>query len=230
MPRYSRFETYSDGQYTYDDRYDTGEFSTHGHSRGPSSNAFSDCTSHYGHSSPYHHASRFTRTHSSRHSGLDEHGYPMEGAYAGEEDLRRRMSRYQVDESTSTSYSDPRTRLGRDDRDCAYDFGRRSRLSEQTYSDPEDREACRERERKQAELEYQIQREQDRERRCAERESYDEYASSRRGGRRGAVTAGNDEYLAYQQALREQQQRKYEERPANVCGYGWGWFPSYEFC
>jgi len=43
------------------------------------------------------------------------------------------------------------------------------------------------------------------------------------------VTGANDEYLAYMQAKREQQQREYDERPRNVQRYGRGYFPAYEF-
>lgn len=77
----------------------------------------------------------------------------------------------------------------------------RRRLNEQVYAD--DREAHRQarrggREQQQAELKYQMQREQEREHRRA---SCDAYGG--RSDRRRAVTSANDEYLAYVQAVRE---------------------------
>ncbi|KAF3041341.1 hypothetical protein E8E12_007468 [Didymella heteroderae] len=210
MSRYSQYDTFDDGDDTYDSRYDAGEFATYGRSRGPSTGTYSD-------GAPID-RSRYSRTSSSRQGMYDSYGYPMPGGYAGEQDLRRRISRY--GESSSASYSDPRARLGRFDRGGGCEAGRRSRLSEQVYAD--DRQARREaREQQQAQLEYEIQ---ERERRHA---GYSENGG--RSGRRDAMTSANDEYLAYVQAVREQQQREYDKRPANAQRYGRGYFPAYEW-
>lgn len=212
MPRYSSWEVFGDGEYAYDDRCDAGEFTTYGQSRGPSSNPYSNGTRHGSNTS----SSR------RRQAAYDEDGYPVEGGYAGEEDLRRRTARYTMGESTSRT--DPHARLGRDSQ-YAYNAGRRSQLSERVYADERgsdsQRRQQREREREHAlaELEYQMQRE-----RRARRDAY-----SGRSNRRGAVTAENDEFLAYQQRQREQQMRAYEEMPQNVRRHGRGYFPAYEY-
>ena len=234
MTRHSRYETYNDGDgYVYNNPYDSGEFSIYDQdSYGPSSGSY--------YSTP-----RPSR--SSRRPTYDVDGYPMDGGYAGEEDLRRRATRYQLSESGSTNdgshtfvgYAD----VG--DRNLGFTYGRPSRLSQHTYAD--DRSSRREarqrereqraqeqREQEQAELEYQLQRDQERERRRVQR-GYDErdgnpYAGhGGRSGRRGAVTASNDEYLAYQQALREEQQARYDSTPSATHGYGRGRFPAYEY-
>lgn len=77
----------------------------------------------------------------------------------------------------------------------------RSRLNEQVYADDcKQQQADRRggREQQQAELKYQVPREQEREHRRAGCDAY-----GGRSGRRGAVTSANDEYLAYVQAVRE---------------------------
>lgn len=60
--------------------YDTGEFPIYGRSRGPSSGAYSE--------------GRSARSSEARQERRDVYGYPMQGGYAGEQDLRRRMARY----------------------------------------------------------------------------------------------------------------------------------------
>ena len=129
--------------------------------------------------------------------------------------------------SSSSASSDPRSRLGRSDRSAGYDAGRHSGLRDEVSFDS--RSA---REQQQAALEYAMRRQQEqqerqRSRRRSGRDEYGEYSGW--SGRRGAVTAANDEYLAYVQAAREQQQREHDERPRNVQRYGRGYFPAYEF-
>ncbi|KAF3038573.1 hypothetical protein E8E11_007036 [Didymella keratinophila] len=203
MSRYSRYDAFDDGNDMYNSRYDAGEFSTYGRSRGPTSGAYNN--------------GRSSRSSPSRQFREDMYGYPMEGGYAGEQDLRRRMARYG---ESSSSYDDPRARPGRSS-GSGYEAGRRSGLREQVYAD--DRQTRRE--QQEAQLEYQMQQQQqERERRRAGRDGF-----AGRSGRRGAVTGANDVYLAYMQAKREQQQREHDERPRNVQRYGRGYFPAYEF-
>lgn len=226
MPRYSSYETYGDGSYRYDDRYDAGEFNTYGtSSRGPSSGEY------YYEQSPYTSSShRSSSPHPSR-SMYDTHGYAREGSFAGEEDLRRRHLRWYRRRDTESSYgeqSDPRTRLGRDDH---YEpaNGRRSGLSQEVYTD--DREPRQER------------------RHADDRARYRQMLSSAepRGGprleRRGAITSEDEGYAAYARA--QQDTRRAEEasrgsdsrgddpsRPSAVYGLDRSqhqWFPSYEF-
>jgi len=135
MSRYSRYDAFDDGNDIYDSRYNAGEFSTYGRSRGPTSGAYNNGQS--------------FRSSSSRQSREDMYGYPMEGGYAGEQDLRRRMARYG---ESSSSYDDPRARLGRSS-GGGYEAGRCSGLREQVYAD--DRQTRRE--QQQAQLEYQMQ-------------------------------------------------------------------------
>lgn len=226
MPRYSRNETHTDGDgYVYDSRYDPSEFSAYGQdSYGPSS------TSPYSTSRPF-------RSSPSNRAVYDKHGYPMEGAYAGEEDLRQHMSRYQFGKSGPASSLDPRTSLGRGTLDRESAYSRPSRPSQQVHLDNRSaRHKARQCVREQVELEYALQCKQDREHRRAEQATYDErndnlYVRSRSGGgrRRGAATAANDKYLAYQQALREEQQARYDSTQSTVHGCGRGWLPAYEF-
>jgi hypothetical protein len=205
MPRYPRYSAYDDGEFSTYDRS----------SHGPTSGTFSDGT-------PIG-RSRSSRPSSSRQDTYDSDGYPMSDGFAGAQDLRRRILRH--GESSTSSSNNPLARLGGSDREGAYESGRRSRLSEQVYAD--DRQARREvLEQQQAQLEYQMQGEQERERE-RRRAGRDEYGG--RSGRRGDVTAANDEYLAYMQAMHEQQQREHDERPANVRRQGRGYFPAYKW-
>lgn len=184
MSRYSRYETYNDGNDVYDNRHDAGEFSTYGRSRGPSSGTFSD-----------------NRSSASRQSRQDAYGYPMQGGYAGEPDLRRRIARN--GESSSSSHDDPRARLGSSAGAYGFQASRRSGLREQAYADE-----WQQRQEQRAQLEV-IQREQERE-------------QERR-------RAARDGYHAFVQGSRGQQQCGQEERPRNVLRYGPGYFPAYEW-
>lgn len=200
MSRYSRYETFSDGEHVYDDRHDGGEFDTFGgyssRNRGPSSGAFYD-----GH----------TRNARSNRSPYDRDGYPREGSYAGEEPLRHRLGRESYG-AASYNERDPRTHPGQDDRSrSGYATGQRSRLSQATSAEY-GREERRQARREQQEYERQLQAEYEREQqgrgsRSAGSFSPDPYA---RSGRRGAVTSANDPYLEYAEAVRAQQQAQYD--------------------
>lgn len=203
MPRYSSREIYGDGESAYNDRSDAGEFSTYGQSRGPSSNAYADGMSHDGD-----HASNSFRR---RQTAYDEDGYPMEGAYAGEQDLRRYISRATMGEPSP--YTNPCRRLERDGQ-YAYEPDRRSRLSEQTYTEERESEMCRQREREQAERARQAQREQQ---------------LARRQARRLSERKRIDEMTArHRQQVREENTRD-EEYPGYLRDYGRGYFPSYGY-
>lgn len=129
---------------------------------------------------------------------------------------------------SSSSYGSPGARFG-DSRGGVYEPGRRSGLREEVYAESlsarEQQREQQQREQREMQREY-MQRERERERR---RTGRGEYIAGGRSGRRGAVTAANDEYLAYVQAEREQRQRQHDERPANVRRYGCGYFPAYEW-
>jgi hypothetical protein len=206
MPRYSSYETYSDGSYMYDDRYDAGEFDTYDESssrgRGPSSGAYSDGESHYGNFQ--HDASPNTLP--SRRSARDTHGYAREGSYTGEEDLRQHLGRYRfghAGEFAHGNQSNSRTRLGRDD-GYEYARGQPSGLSQEVYEvDPYISRSSRSVEN------Y--------ERPCAAR-SYapspykgddgDRYTRGYRIERRGAILNENNTYAAYVQAQMENQRAR----------------------
>ncbi|KAJ8116217.1 hypothetical protein OPT61_g2326 [Boeremia exigua] len=179
MPRYSQRDVFGDGQYVYDDRHDAGEFSTYSRSRGPSSGNTSYASS------------RSSR--SSRHPTHDTSGYPFEGAYAGEQDLRRSMSRYELSE-LSAARPDLRARLGLDYQ-SPFEIARRARLSGQ-----DGRVALRQAMHQFAEYEHRWERERERE---IERERERERERRRE--------AEDDVYLAYLEDVREQQQREQEQ-------------------
>ncbi len=212
MPRYPRNEMFRDGQYIYDDRHDAGEFITYGQSRGPSSNAYESGVVHEDRTS--HSSARQTRR-----LTYDADGYPCEGAYLGEEDLRRRLSRFLTGKST-TSRSDICARLGHDDRHT-YESGRRSPLSEQFLADErEERRVIGHRAVREAYDDLM----RDRGERRAERD-----ALSNRNDRRDAATPQKYSSPAYSQDLREQQQREYDESPSSLRGYAHGYFPARKF-
>ncbi|KAF9697716.1 hypothetical protein EKO04_004077 [Ascochyta lentis] len=222
MSRHPRRETYGDGQYMYDDRYDAGEFETYGQStsrgRGPSSGEF------YHGQSPY-----TTSSSSSRRGPYDTNGNHREGSYAGEESLRRRLGRDSyghIDRSTFNE-TDPRMRLGRDNR-SEHEYGRRSGLSQLSA---EGREARREAHREEPDrLEQRRQRRREARTSAPTADDYADgnpYVRSGRSERRGAVTSANDPYLANMQAARDEQRSAYGDRSSSVRGRGW--FPAYEF-
>lgn len=190
-------------RYSRYEPYDDAEFTTYGRSRDPSSDPHSN--------------DRSSRSSSPHQGTYDAHGYAMSGGYSGSTDLRRRMAR---NGESSSSYGSARARSG-GSRGGVYDPGRRSGLREEVYAESLSAREQQQREQREMQREY-MQRER-------RRTGRGEYIAVGRSGRRGAVTAANDEYLAYVQAEREQRQREYDERPANVRRYGRGYFPAYEW-
>ncbi|KZM18989.1 hypothetical protein ST47_g9846 [Ascochyta rabiei] len=224
MSRPSRRETYDDGQYEYDDRYDAGEFETYGqstsHSRGPSSGEYYYSQAHYD-KAPY-----ITSSPAARRTPCDTHGYAREGSYAGEESLHRRLGRQPYGHTDRSTYNktDPRTRVGRYSR-SEHGHGRRSGLFQQISTD--DCEVSREA-RDEGLHRRREQLRQHRRETWTSTLTADDYADgnpyvrSGRSGRRSAVTSENDPYLADVQAA-------HDDRPSSVRGLRQGYHPAYEY-
>lgn len=214
-PRYTRNEPISDDEEDVRDVHsDVAEISTYRQSRGPSSNAYADGTSHYDSSL----SSRLPQ----QPTG-EGNGEFVGNAYTDEESLHRYMSRFPFDEPRFPQ-SDTRTHPAREQHDGGIDQNHRSLVP---YSTPVDdyviqrreRNHARELGRQQTDRDAHVQRVEDREHHHAERE-----LDRLHGGRRNSGTAHNDKYASSFIG-----QRIYEHTPANVRDHRRVCFPAYQY-